>query len=642
MKTRLSIALSLISTLAFAQVSVSSLKTNHLAEPMGISPDTAPVLSWVIDSPVRNTRQTAYELEVSAGGKKVWSSGRVESDNSTCVAYEGPLAPDTRYKWSVKIWDNHGKSSKAQSASWTTGLRPDGWEASWVGSVDGNKSVRLRGKLTPGKNVKRATAYFSSHGLCEISLNGSRIDTEVLRPDNIPAINSMPLLYQSCDVSRLLVNGCNQVEAELFPDCCDDLLLLFQVNVEYSDGSKDCLKSDENWEMTVDGSGKWVPVEAFTLPCDKLIPACPSSFGKSVGNGFFSCSDAELTGFFNDVKHSFPEHPEVGFTSFRTASFLGDAWPQFSWWMNYIGDSQMDDGSIPLDNPICCAIIPWEAYQAYGDISILQDSYPTMKALADHLLDQCHDYLADSDNSFEDQCLLACCLQIVSQTAELLGNSKDAAYCSAMLSKVKTAFLNEYVSPNGAIFDGSQNAYTLALKCRMIPSMRFGAACDRLAAAIARQGGTLTTDGIASSYIFEILTDNGHSDVAARLWKGCRTEAQKQAFCDWLLRDAVGIRETSPGYKTFRIQPHAVCGTVWMEASTVTPYGQVAAKWQAANNDFTSIEVTIPVNTTAEVILPNYSSRTVKCDDRSVRGKALPAGMIGFNLGSGTYRFTIE
>lgn len=642
MKARLLIALSLISTLAYAQVSVRSLKTNHQTDPVGITPDYAPVLSWELESQANNTVQTAYQIDVTSGGKTVWSSGKVNSSSSVSVKYTGTLSPDTPYKWTVQVWDNHGKSSKSQAATWTTGLRGKDWEAMWVGNIECSKAVRLHGKLNLSKNVKRATAYFSSHGLCEVSLNGSRIDTEVLLPENIPAINSMPLLYQSCDVSKMLRNGSNLVEAKITPDRYDDLLLLFQVNVEYADGSKECLKSNGEWKMTVEGSDKLEPVEAFMLPCDKLIPASPASFKKSVDNGYFTCSDAELTRFFEDVKQGFPEHPEVGYTSFRTASHLGNVWPLFSRWLTYIGKSQMDDGSIPLDNPACCTIIPWEAYQAYGDAAILEDNYPTMKAWIDHLLDQCNDYTVQSAHSFEDQCLLAYGLQIVSQTAELFGNSKDATYCKEMLSKVKTAFLNEYVSPNGAIFDGSQSAYTLALKCRMIPSMRFGTACDRLVTAIERQNGSVTTEGIASSYICEVLTDNGHGDVAGKLWKGCRTETQKRAFCDWLLRCSIGIRETSPGYKTMRIQPRAISGIEMMKGGITTPYGGAAVEWHTSNNDFTKVVVVIPANTTAEVILPNYSSRSVTCTDRSVRGKSLPAGLIGFSVGSGTYTFTIE
>ena len=48
----------------YAQVAVTSLRVNRLDTPVGISPAEPPTLSWIIDSPQKNTMQTAYEIVV--------------------------------------------------------------------------------------------------------------------------------------------------------------------------------------------------------------------------------------------------------------------------------------------------------------------------------------------------------------------------------------------------------------------------------------------------------------------------------------------------------------------------------------------------------------------------------------------------
>ena len=90
---------------------------------------------------------------------------------------------------------------------------------------------------------------------------------------------------------------------------------------------------------------------------------------------------------------------------------------------------------------------------------------------------------------------------------------------------------------------------------------------------------------------------------------------------DWLYRYAVGIRETSPGYRSFTVDPHAGGAFKFMEGSTVTPYGRIRVKWEADGDVIRSMEVSIPAGTRADV----------HCPDGRIR-----------NLGSGTYGFGVE
>ena len=260
-------ALLLVPVALSAQVSVALLRTNSLVAPMGIATDERPVLSWVVESPQRNTMQTAYEIVVRCEGRTVWNSGRVQSDNSISVRYEGALQPDKRYDWSVRVWDNHGNVSRRTASSWHTGLRTEDWQAQWIAchSAGVPQPAHFRTQRTLPKAIKRATAYITAHGLYEAYINGSRVGNAYLTP-GWTSYNKR-LQYQAFDVTALLRKGANAVGAVVTAGWYsggmnwgsparrfrygDDVALLMQINIEYADGTTATIATDGSWEQSV-------------------------------------------------------------------------------------------------------------------------------------------------------------------------------------------------------------------------------------------------------------------------------------------------------------------------------------------------------------------------------------------------------
>ena len=67
-----------------------ALKTLHEEKPISI--DQTPYFSWKIESMEADTMQTSYQVVVtllSKEKKTVWNSGKIESDQSVFVVYEG-------------------------------------------------------------------------------------------------------------------------------------------------------------------------------------------------------------------------------------------------------------------------------------------------------------------------------------------------------------------------------------------------------------------------------------------------------------------------------------------------------------------------------------------------------------------------
>jgi alpha-L-rhamnosidase len=118
------------------------LRCEYRMDPPGI--DAAqPRLSWEMNDSRRGAKQTAYQVlvasspeKLAAGEGDLWDSGRVESGESSQVAYAGkPLESRTRCHWKVRLWDADGKpSAYSKPALWTMGLlKPADVQAKWIG-----------------------------------------------------------------------------------------------------------------------------------------------------------------------------------------------------------------------------------------------------------------------------------------------------------------------------------------------------------------------------------------------------------------------------------------------------------------------------------------------------------------------------
>ena len=131
---------------------VSQLRCEYRENPASIDVEK-PRLSWLMMDngwwkPTRNQKQTAYQILVASSEELLkqntgdcWDSGKVTSDQSIQVEYEGqPLASRMRCYWKVRVWDKDGKKSAwSQPAQWTMGLlHLEDWSAQWITASQGS------------------------------------------------------------------------------------------------------------------------------------------------------------------------------------------------------------------------------------------------------------------------------------------------------------------------------------------------------------------------------------------------------------------------------------------------------------------------------------------------------------------------
>lgn len=108
----------------------AALRVEYRRNPQGIG-DRQPRFLWRVESSERNQLQRAYQLLVSdepaqldADTGNLWDTGKVVSDETTHIVYEGAaLNPRTRYWWKVRSWDTGDRPSEwSEIAQFSTGL----------------------------------------------------------------------------------------------------------------------------------------------------------------------------------------------------------------------------------------------------------------------------------------------------------------------------------------------------------------------------------------------------------------------------------------------------------------------------------------------------------------------------------------
>src|SRR5580698_6799387 len=100
------ISLQCISLLIFSQTKVTHPLCENLVNPVAVDA-RQPRFSWQLVSDLQGISQTAYEIKVTDGKKPFWNSGKVSSDSSVQVTYQGPALESGKiYHWQVRVWDN--------------------------------------------------------------------------------------------------------------------------------------------------------------------------------------------------------------------------------------------------------------------------------------------------------------------------------------------------------------------------------------------------------------------------------------------------------------------------------------------------------------------------------------------------------
>jgi hypothetical protein len=196
----------------------------------------------------------------------------------------------------------------------------------------------------------------------------------------------------------------------------------------------------------------------------------------------------------------------------RTATYNADVAAFFTKWLTDVTDSQLANGSFTDVSPFAGpstgtpawgdagVICPWQIYQAYGDLVLLERQYPSMVKWGEYCCGQSvrqirsgnrgndyGDWLsigADTDKELIGTAYYAYSTSLVAKAAAALGKSADAETYGKLLEEIKRAFMEKYVSADGRVAGNTQCGYVMALKFDLLPTALRAKAADHLEADI--------------------------------------------------------------------------------------------------------------------------------------------------------------
>lgn len=425
-------------------------------------------------------------------------------------------------------------------------------------------------------------------------------------------------------------------------------------------------------------------------------PALSDVAGLLIHTGYereasFVCSDRDLCAIHDMVHYTFrcltlggymvdcPHIERQGYGGDGNASILAaqlqyDLYPLYRNWLQGYADAQGDDGEVPHvgpafwrcgGGPFWCAFIanaPWQTYQQYGDIRLLERYYPHMQ----HYLAYAEQYMPDGLLTVEhrwpstrrkdwflgdwalpneehqvhtesidlvNSCTMSWVYGIMAATAEALGKATDAQFYQQ-----KQADINRLIHAT-YYYNKKSATYANGLQLDQCFPLFVGATPEDLRQKVDRAlqretrerfDGHLFTGLVGIPVLtwwctragdvqfmadmlrqhsfpgYLYMIDNG----ATTTWEHWNARRSRIHNCfngigSWFYQALAGIQgdPQQPAYRHFTIQPQLPDSLTYVRALKPTPRGNISVEWKRSSSQF-DLRLTIPVGSTATVLPP--------------------------------------
>lgn len=412
--------------------------------------------------------------------------------------------------------------------------------------------------------------------------------------------------------------------------------------------------------------------------------------------GSFHCSDKRVDRLqqniqwsqrdnFLDIPTDCPQRSErLGWTGdvtafCATAAFNENIMPFMTKWLRDLSSEQTPETGMPQVVPNILAgnqdgaafwgdvatVLPWTLYRAYGDKRVLAAQYPSMVRWVEFIETHCgetglwqkgfqygdwlgldteQNALTDerkgaTDDYFAANVCFAWSLQILADTARVLGKTEEERRWRIRRDSLIKAFREEYVTPTGRLVSETQTALVLALYFDMVPAEQRSRLIKMLVNNIDAHKTHLTTGFIGTPFACLALSDCGRHDVAGKLllqedspswlyevkmgattiWERWNSILPDGSFNpanmnslnhysygsigNWLYTRLCGLEAVEPGYRVFAVKPQFIKGITWADLEYESVYGKIALAWRCEKGKIT-VDLTVPANTTALLTLP--------------------------------------
>lgn len=154
-------------------------------------------------------RQTAYCIDIFCDGKKVYSTGKVMSDEQNNIRLYLELQEQTEYSYFVYAWDENDKMEKSDEAYFVTGVRK--WQGNWIGNGTAKPFVARKKFFV--ENEDKAVLSVCVPGQFEVKINGRKISPYAYEGSQTDF--DKHIHYSTYDVTQFLTKGENEITVEV-------------------------------------------------------------------------------------------------------------------------------------------------------------------------------------------------------------------------------------------------------------------------------------------------------------------------------------------------------------------------------------------------------------------------------------------
>jgi hypothetical protein len=337
-------------------------------------------------------------------------------------------------------------------------------------------------------------------------------------------------------------------------------------------------------------------------------------------------------------------------------------------------------------------INPWQVYQMYGDRQPLDQNYAGMKRYEAYLagkatgdivaygLGDWYDVgpAAPGPSQLTSAGITATAiwlqdLDVLRQAAGVLGNQADATSFQATQTTVTSAFNAKFLNAAGSYDKGSQTDNAMPLALGLVPDAQKAKVVSSLVASVTAAQNRVTAGDVGFAYLVRALSQAGRGDVIYAMlkqsagpgylyqinhgatslteaWDANPADSQNHAMLghveEWLYEGLGGINPdpAGPGFKKFIVSPQPQAGLASVSAQYHSIRGLIVSNWQRGAGGLT-FAITVPVNTTATVIIPTANPSMVTesgspaATAPGVISSSAQAAALELVVGSGQYTF---
>ena len=237
---------------------IENIQVNHMTEPLGFDLSNLKI-EFTLDTDKNLAVQK--KLEIKNADKTVYQTDWQDYNNN----YFEPdfeLTPRTEYELTISVKSDSEEVSA--TSTFETGKMSEPFSGKWIGNADKDiPNTLLKRDLNLTKDVKKARIYMTGLGVYELNINDKKVGDELLSPGST---NYDYLVQeQTYDVTSDFVQGDNSIVISLgdgwykgnlgFDGGKDKIYgdqqrAIFELHLEYADGSTEIVNSDDQWLTT--------------------------------------------------------------------------------------------------------------------------------------------------------------------------------------------------------------------------------------------------------------------------------------------------------------------------------------------------------------------------------------------------------